>query len=140
MKFPLSRHHLRVDASNLDASIQTSFVVSFDNISAVDFASTDTTVIWSLRARETTLGPAIRPAIRTKKSVFLLETEPWLMLGVGLHQSRGFMTVVELVGASIRIPGLAQDENIFAATERIGKDGTGADVNVRIVPWSLTGR
>lgn len=140
LEFPLSRHYLRVDASNLDASIQTRFVVSFDDISAVYLAGTNTTVIRSLRARETALWPAIWPAIRAKKSVFLLETEPWLVLGIGLHQPCGFVTVIELVGASIWIPGLAQHQNIVAATERIGKDGTGADVNIGVVPRSLSGR
>lgn len=139
LELPLSRHYLSVDAGNLDASIQTRFVVSFDDISAVDFAGTNTTVIWSLRAREAALGPTIRPAIRAKKSVFLLETKPWLVLGIGLHQSSGFVTVIELVGASIGVPGLTQDQDILTATERIGKDGTRADVNIGVVPRGLTG-
>lgn len=140
LEFPLSRHYLGVDTRNLDASIQTRFVVRLDDISAVDLTSTNPTVIWSLGARETALGPTVRPAIRAKKSVFLLETEPWLVLRISLHQSRGFVTVIELVGASIGIPGLAQDENILTATEGIGKDGTGADVDIGVVPRSLTSR
>lgn len=140
LEFPLSRHYFGVNASDLDASKQTSFIMSFDDISAVDLAGTNTTVIRSLRAGEPSLGPTIRPAVRAKKSVFLLEAEPWLVLGIGLHQSHGFVTVIELVGASIGIPGLAQDENVIAATERIGKDCTRADIYIRVVPRSLTRR
>lgn len=140
LKFPLSRHYLGVDTRNLDASIETSFVVSFDDISAVDLGGPDAAVIWSLRPREPAFGPAIRPAIGAKKSVFLLETKPWLVLGIRLHQSLGFMTVIELVGASIGIPGFAQNENVIAATEGIRKDGTGAYVDIGVVPWSLTRR
>ena len=59
--------------------------MGFDDITAVDLAGTDTAVVWSLRSRETILGPAVWPAVRAKEGVFLLETEPGLMLLVSIH-------------------------------------------------------
>ena len=50
------------------------------------------------------------------------------------------MSVVEFVGTSIGVPGFTQDQDIRITTERIRKDCTGPDVDVGIVPWSLTGR
>jgi len=130
LKFPLSRHDLRVDTRNLHARIQASFVMCFDNIPTVDLAGSHTAVVRSLRSWETALGPAIRPVQLVQKRVFLLKTEPDIGLGIGVHQSLRFMTVVVFVGASIRIPGLAKNEDIIAKTERIGVDGDGPDVDI----------
>lgn len=130
MKLPLSRHDLRIDTRNLHACVEASFVMCFDDIPTVDLAGSHTAVVRPLGSRETAFRPAIRPVKLVQKSVFLLETKPDVVLGVGIHQSLGFMTVVVFVGASIRIPGLAEDEDIFALTEWIGVDGDGADVDV----------
>lgn len=50
------------------------------------------------------------------------------------------MAVVELVGASIRVPGLAHDDDVGFQTEWIRVDGDGANVDIGVVTWSLTGR
>lgn len=114
--------------------------MSFDDISAVNLTSTDGAIVWSLRPREATLGPAVRPSIRAEKGVFLLKTKPGLVLGICLHQSRGLVTVVVFVGTSIRIPSLGQDKNVIATTEWVGKDCNRADIDVRIVTGRLTSR
>lgn len=114
--------------------------MSFDNISAVHLTSTDGAIVWSLRPREATLGPAIGPSIRTEEGVFLLETKPGLVLSICLHQSSGLVTVVIFVGASIRIPSLAQDKNVIATTEWVRKDCDRADIDIRIITWGLTSR
>lgn len=49
------------------------------------------------------------------------------------------MTVVELVGGTIRIPGFAEDDDIVTLTERVGKIRNGAKVDIRVVTASLTG-
>ena len=98
MIFPLRRHHFSVNAGDVDIGVQTGFVVCFDNVTAVDLARTHTTVVGALSARVTARGPAVWPAVRTKKSVFLLQAEPKVLIGMGLHQPRGFVTVVEFVG------------------------------------------
>lgn len=114
--------------------------MSFDDISAVNLTSTDGAIIWSLGPREATLGPAIRPSIRAEKGVFLLKTKPGLVLSICLHQSCGLVTVVVFVRASIRIPSLAQDKNVIATTEWVGKGCDGADIDIRIVSRGLTSR
>ena len=50
------------------------------------------------------------------------------------------MTIVELVGAAVVVPGLAHDQDIIATTERIGKDGNRAKVDIGIIARSLTTR
>lgn len=140
LKFPLTGHDLRIDTRNINASIQASLVMRLDNISAVDLACANTTVIRSLRTWETALGPAIWPTIRTQESVFLLETEPEVAFGVRVHQSLGLMTVVELVWASIRVPGLAKNEDVVTATERVWVRRDGSDVDVRVIAWRLASR
>lgn len=107
------------------------------DITAENLVGADTTVVWPLRGWEAILRPAIRPIVRAEEGVFLLETEPGLMLGIGFHKPSSFMTVVEFVGASIVIPRLAHDEDVVATTERIGVDGNGAKVDIRVVTRSL---
>lgn len=50
------------------------------------------------------------------------------------------MAVIVFIGASIRIPSLAQDKNVIATTEWIGKDCDRADVDIRIIPRGLASR
>lgn len=50
------------------------------------------------------------------------------------------MSVVELVGGSVVIPGFAHDEDVVTTTERIGEDGNRAEVDVRVIAGSLTAR
>ena len=130
LEFPLGGHDFCIDTGDLDTSEQTSLVVSLDDISAVDLARSYTTVVWSLRPWKTLLGPAIRSAVKTKEGVFLLETKPWLLLGIGLHEAGAVMTVIELVGGAIVVPTLAEHENVVAATEGIGVDFDRSEVDV----------
>lgn len=114
--------------------------MGLDDVTAVDLAGSDTAVVRALGTGETTLGPPVGPAIGTEKSVFLFQTEPELLLGVGLHQAVGIVAVVELVGGSIRVPGLAEDEDVVTQTEGIGEDGDGAQVDIGVVTGGLTCR
>lgn len=109
LEFPLTGHDFSVDTRDIDAGVQASFVVRLDNISAVDPACPNTTVIRTLRTWETALGPAIWPAVGTKECVFLLQTEPEVFFSVRIHQPLGLMTVIEFVWASIRVPCLAKN-------------------------------
>lgn len=43
-----------------------------DKISGINLAGSYTAIVWSLRSWETSLGPTVRPSVKTKKSVFLL--------------------------------------------------------------------
>jgi hypothetical protein len=49
------------------------------------------------------------------------------------------MTVVELVGGSIRIPGLAENENVITTAERIREDSNRAEVDIGVVTGGLAG-
>ena len=114
--------------------------MSLNNVTTVNLASADTTVVWTLSTGEAVLGPAIWPAIDIEESVFLFETEPEVFLGVGFHQSGGFMAVVELVGGAIRVQGFAEDKHIVTTAERVGVNGNRTEVNIGVVTGGLTGR
>lgn len=136
---PLGGHDLSVDTGDVDTGVQAGTVVGLDDVTAVDPAGTNTTVVRTLGTGETTTGPAVGPAIGTEESVLLLETEPELLLGVGLHQAGGIVAVVELVGAAISIPGLAENEDVVTLAEGVGEDSDGAQVDVGVVTGGLAG-
>lgn len=113
--------------------------MSLDDVTAVDLAGTDTAVVRALGTGETTTGPAVGPSIGTKQSVLLFQTEPKLLLGVGLHQAGSLVAEVELVGAAIGVPGLAQDEDVVTLAKGVGEDGAGAEVDIGVVTGGLAG-
>lgn len=61
------------------------------------------------------------------------------MLLVGLHQPRGFVPVVELVGRPIGIPGFAEHEDVVAEAEGVGVHGHGPDVDIGVAAGGLAG-
>lgn len=113
--------------------------MSLDDITAVDLAGTNTTVVRALGARETTLGPSVRLTILIEEGIFLLETEPRLLVFVGLHELGAFVAVVELVWGTVRVPALSQDEDVVTTTERVREDGNRAEVNIGILTRGLAG-
>jgi hypothetical protein len=62
-----------------------------------------------------------------------------MVFGVVLHEFGGLMAVVELVRATIRVPGLAKDKNVVASAEWVREERDRADVDVRVVTRGLTG-
>ncbi len=140
LELPLSWHNLGIGTRDLHASEQASLVVSLDDISAVDLASTNTTVVWTLWTWETSLWPAVWSVELIKKGIFLLKTEPWLMRLVGLHELSTLMTVVELVWGSIRVPALCDNQDVGSTTEWIGVDGNGSKVDIRVIAGGLASR
>ena len=98
---PLSRHDLCIDSGDVDVCKHAGLVVSLNDVAAVDLAGPHTAVVRTLGARETTLGPAVWPAISVQEGIFLLKSEPEVLVGMGHHQLGGFMAVVELVGSSV---------------------------------------
>lgn len=136
---PLRGHDLSVDTGDVDAGVQAGTVVSLNNVTAVDLASTDTTVVGTLGTGETTTGPAVGPAVGAEKGVLLFKTEPELLLGVGLHQTGSIVAVVELVGATIGVPGLAENKDVVALAEGVGEDSDGTEVDIGVVTRGLAG-
>ena len=118
---------------------QACLVVSLDNVTLDNLAGTDTTVVRALGSRETQRGPAEGAVVEIKQSVLLLETEPGLVLGVGLHHLIGLIAVVELVGGAVGVPALGQDDDVGGAAERVGEDSDGAQVDVGVVTGGLLG-
>ena len=53
LELPLGGHDLSIGSGDLHTSVQASLVVSFNDISAVNFARTNSTVVWALGAWET---------------------------------------------------------------------------------------
>lgn len=139
MVFPLSGHDLGVGTRDVDTSVQAGLVVSIYDVTAKDLAGTVTAVVRSLGSRETVLGPAVRPAVEVENGVLLLQAEPQLVLGVLLHHEVCIVTEVVGVGLAIRHVGLADDEDVVTQTEGVGVEGSGAEVDVRVVTGSLTG-
>jgi hypothetical protein len=50
------------------------------------------------------------------------------------------VAVVELVGGTIGIPALGKDKDVGRATDWVGEDGDGLEVDIRVVARSLAGR
>ena len=138
MELPLARHDLGVDAGDVDAGVQAGFIVSLDDVAAEDLARADATVVGALGAGEAALGPAVDVVVLVKQRVLLLEAEPGLVLGMGLHQPSGVVPVVELVGRAVVVPAFGHDQDIGAATEGIRVHSDRADVDVGVVAASLT--
>jgi hypothetical protein len=118
---------------------QACLVVGLDNVTLDNLAGTDTTVVRALGSRETQRGPAEGAVVKIKQSVLLLETEPGLVLGVGLHHLVGLIAVVELVGGAVGVPALGQDDDVGGAAEGVGEDSDGAQVDVGVVAGGLLG-
>jgi len=136
---PLGWENLSVDTRDLDTGVQASTVVSLNDISAVDLSGTDTTVVWTLWTWETTSWPSKWLIEIIKESILLLETEPWDLVLVSLHQFGAVVAVVELVWDTVGVPALAKDEDVVAASEWIWVYGDWAKVDVGVFAWSLSG-
>lgn len=134
---PLGRHHLGVDAGDVDAGVQTGSVVGLNNVSGKDLASTNTTVVGALGSGEAALGPSNRVVALVEHGVLLLDSEPDDLLLVGAHEFGALVSVVELVGGSIVVPALGQHNDVVASSERIGVDGGGSEIDIRVVAGRL---
>lgn len=74
-----------------------------------------------------------------EEGVLLLETEPWHVLGIGLHDLGALMAVVVLVGGAVGVPALGQDDDVGGAAEGVGVDSARAEVDVGVFAGGLVG-
>ncbi len=139
LELPLGGHDLGVGAGDEKAGVEAGLVVSLDNIAHNDLGGADTAVVRTLGRGETADGPAERTVVEVEHGVLLLETEPGLVLGVGLHHLGALVAVVELVGGAIGVPALGENNDVGAATEGIRVDGAGTEVDVRVLAGGLVG-
>ena len=114
--------------------------MGLDDITAENLAGTNTAVIRSLGSGVTVHGPAVRAVRHIEQGVLLLETEPWLLGLVRLHELSRLVTVVVLVWGSIGIPALAENEDVGITAHWVGEDGDRAEVNVRVATRGLARR
>lgn len=157
LELPLRRHNLSVDTANVNTSIETSAIMRLNEITGENFASTctislgrvlfgtprtlhtSTAVVRALRAGETALGPTVWSAIYIKKSILLFETEPRdLSLG-GVHGFLGMITIVGLVWSTVIVVALGKHENVLATSEGVLEDGSGTEINIRVITRGLVG-
>ena len=78
-----------------------------------------------------------RHAIRLEEGVLLLDSEPGDEGVHLLHRLRATDTGVVLNGGHVGLVAVAHDQDIFPATEGIGKDGLGLQEHLGVVPGSL---
>lgn len=98
---------------------------------------TDTAIIRALRRGITALWPSEWLVIYVEQGIFLLETEPWFDFLCLVHDLLRMVAVVGLVGSSVVVVGLSEDENVLSTTEGIPEDGSRAKVDIRVVTGGL---
>lgn len=137
LELPLRRHHLCVCATDLHSGVQAGLVVRLHNVAAKHLVSADAAIIRSLWPREAALWLAERLLVKVKQRVLLLDAEPRLL---GLHLGSGLgarVAPIRLAGRVIELEGLAHDQDVVAALERVPVDGHGMQVRVRVVASRL---
>lgn len=102
LEFELTGGNFSVDTRDLNASVQAGTVMGFNDITAENLASTDTTVVLALRFGIAEFGPAIGLlGLRVDQHVFLLNTKPGVAVCVGIHDFLACSAVIGLVGSAI---------------------------------------
>ena len=101
---------------------------------------TGTTVVRTLRAGETPLGPTVRGVVRVEKSVLLFETKPRNVFFSEFHGLLSMVAEVGPVGRAVAVVGRGEDEDVVSAAEGIFEDGGGPKVDVGIVARRLVRR
>lgn len=139
LELPLSRHDLGVDARDVDTRVEAGTVVGLDKVTGKYLTGTGTAVVRTLGARETTLGPTVRAVVHVKERVFLLETEPGLLVGDLGHDLVALVTVVRLVRGAIVVVAFGKDNDVVTTTERVGVVSDGAEVDIRVAARGLVG-
>src|SRR5436189_6364435 len=59
LEFPLRRHDFGVNTADFDTTVQTGFVVCFNDITSVNFTRSDTAIVWALWTWESTGWPTV---------------------------------------------------------------------------------
>ena len=108
--------------------------MSFHNVSSINTVGSYSTVVRTLdsytkikqeqfilylRSRESILRPAKRMSILIKKSILLLDAEPWVGIGSLLHHFKAEFAVIGVCGFLVVLVGFTHDKDIVAPSEWI---------------------
>ncbi|RUP44708.1 hypothetical protein BC936DRAFT_149102 [Jimgerdemannia flammicorona] len=138
---PLAGHNFGVDTRDGHASEQAGAVVSLNDVATENLIGANTAIVGALGTGETARGPAEWGlAVGLEESVLLLDAEPGVLIGVGVHDLLGVGAVVSLVWGTVGVVSLAEDEDVVALAEGVGEDGDGLEEDVRVVAGGLLGR
>jgi len=118
LEFPLTGEDFSIKTRDLDTGGKTTSHVSFSNISTNSVGGTNRAVVLALRMSETTSGETNRPSVGgtfvLKEDVFLLETEPGLLINSFVESFSGIVSKVALGrGLEIRVIGFAKNQIRF---------------------------
>jgi len=130
--FPLGRHNLSIGSADSNSSVETSSVVSFDDISSEDFVSSNSTIVRSLWAWESALWPAERMEISVQKRILLFHSKPWVLVLCLGHSIQARLSVVGFSWFLVVLVGVTKDELVVPLEERILVDCHGVQVDVRV--------
>mmetsp|Transcript_19067 Transcript_19067/g.35941 ORF Transcript_19067/g.35941 Transcript_19067/m.35941 type:complete len:383 (+) Transcript_19067:143-1291(+) len=140
LELPLGRHDLGVDSGNLDAGVKASPVVGLDELTADGVASTNTAVIRTLGTSVAALRESKRPLdVSVEHGVLLLEAKPWLFGLVLVHGSDAGGTLVGFESVALVIVGVAENDDVLSATERVAVDLARLDDHLGVMSGGLLG-
>ncbi|KAI0567633.1 hypothetical protein FGB62_1g6102 [Gracilaria domingensis] len=133
LELPLARRHLGVDARDLEPGVHARLEVRVDHIPAKHLGARHAAVVGPLRLGLTVLGEAQRLlGGGVDEEVLLLQPEPRLeLLGV-VHGQRAGVARVGGQRRALGGVGVAHDEDVGAAAERIREDGLRLEDDLRV--------
>lgn len=137
---PLRRHDLGIGTGNGNTGVETSSVVSLDNVAPYDLVGADPAVVGPLGPGEPISGPAKGPSVEVQESVFLLDAEPGVLLLDLLHSLVGSGAFVRLGRRHVGEICVAKDQNIIVAPEGVFVDRLGLEVDVAVTALGLIRR
>eukprot|EP00964_Phaeocystis_antarctica_P126984 scaffold90645_cov63-Phaeocystis_antarctica.AAC.3 len=147
LELPLARHDLGVGARDGDLREEARLVVRVGDGAAVGAVGAGGAVVRPLRAGVAALGPAERgDLVEIEQGVLLLETKPRAsaLLDIALRLSDeglgGRRAGVGGQGRATRGVGVAQHQDVVAATEGVGVDSLRVDDHLGVIARGLAGR
>ena len=136
----MTRHDLSVDARDRYTGGEACVHVILSDVAAGDGDFADAAVVRTLRCGEAVVRKAERVAIWLEHCVLLLDPKHRFVLLVLLGGASGCRTSVGGMGLTIHKHHFAENEDVFATTNRIGKDAGRPEHAIALVSRSLVGR
>ena len=141
LELPLPGHDLGIGARDRQAGVDAGLRVDLDDLAAHDAVGADAAVVRALRGRHPAAGrEAERRTVETQHRVFLLESEPHLVVGVLLLDASGGSARVG--GMRAHVGGqqhLAHHQDVAATADRVVTLEDRAQHAVGLVAGGLVG-